>query len=121
MPLHIMSDFTAILNAEIVEAGRVPDARVVSRTKEIADILEDYFSDRNTLTPLVGTAYDVISFQGEVRDGVGFNLYVSVTQKDRSVEEELVVWDKESNYYLTIRGTLKPEDFEYAFKRGERK
>lgn len=114
-----MDNFEAILNAEIVEVGRVPDARIVSRTKEIADILEDYFSDRNTLTPLVGTSYDVISFNGELEESGGFSLYVAIKEDDRSVEEELVVWNKSKNIYISIRGTLDKADFEYAFKRGD--
>lgn len=119
-PLQFMSDFEAILNAEIVEAGRIPDHKVIARTKEIADILENYFSDRNTLTPLVGISYDVITFSGDLEESGGFSVYISLRKGYNSVEEELVVWNEKANININIRGTLGKVDFDYAFQRNNK-
>ena len=112
-----MSDFEAILNAEIVECGRVPHSKVISRAKRLADILEDHFSDRNTLTPVVSPNEDLITWNGEIDEDRGFSLFVSIRKDDQSVEEELVVWHKPDNVYISIRGTLAIKDFDYALNR----
>jgi hypothetical protein len=113
-----MSDFEALLNKEIVDSGRVPDARVISRALRLSEVLEDYFEDRNTLTPVVSPNEDVITWRGTLDEkDSGFDLTVSIRPEDKSVEEELVVWYKADNIYLSIRGTLAVRDFEYALKR----
>lgn len=111
-----MTDFENILNAEIIESGRIPDSRIIARAKELVEILEGYFSNVSVLTPVVSSQEDLITFQ-EPTEEVGFSLYISVKKKDNSVEEELVVWNKIDNFYLTFTGTLKESDFQYAFKR----
>lgn len=115
-PPNFMTDFENILNAEIVESGRVPDARIIKRATELVEVLEDYFNTVSVLTPIVSAQEDLITFQ-EPTEEVGFSLFISVKRKDNSVEEELVVWNKIDNFYLTFTGTLKESDFQYAFKR----
>lgn len=117
IPLQIMSDFEAILNAEIVEAGRVPAFAVISRAKVLAEILENHYSDRATLTPVVSPNEDLITWNGEIDEGRGFSLFVYIKKEDQSVEEELVVWHKPDTIYMSIRGILAVKDFEYALNR----
>lgn len=112
-----MKQFEAILNAEIVESGRIPDARVIARTKELADMLETHYADRNILTPTVSPHYDVISFGSELTDDSGFTLQVSLKKEDNTIEEELIVWHKDENIFINVKGTLGIRDFEYSLNR----
>lgn len=112
-----MAELEAILNKEIVDSGRVPDARVISRALRLSEVLEDYFEDRNVLTPVVSSNEDVITWRGELKEGSGFDLTISIRPEDKSVEEELVAWYKADNIYVSIRGTLAVSDFEFALNR----
>jgi hypothetical protein len=112
-----MSDFEALLNAEIVEAGRVPDIRVVSRARRIGEILEEHYPDRNTMTPSVSPSDDIIIFTGEITDDSGFKLTVLIKEDDQKVEEQLIVWHSADNVFINIKGTLAVKDLEYALNR----
>lgn len=110
-----MSDFVALLNAEIVEAGRIPHPKVIERAKEVAEMLEDYYSDRNTLTPLVNPSEDIISFGSADGEKNGFLFYISFIKEKQELEDELVVWDAATNHYISIKGKVIQRDLDYVF------
>ncbi len=114
-----MTDFDSLLNAEIVESGRVPSPKVVARARTLGNVLENHYSDRNTLTPVVSPNDDEVSWNGEIGDeeGRGFKLIIRVREDDQEVEEELIVWHKPDDIFIKVKGILAVKDFEYALNR----
>jgi hypothetical protein len=113
-PLQFMTDFEALLNKEIVESGFVPDSSIIDRALELGALLEEHFSDVNTLKPVLTEGSNTITYFDKDEDG-GFALYISFNRREYKVDEELVRWTKDFN--ASIRGKLTKEDFEYVFSR----
>lgn len=114
---NFMSDFDTLLNAEIVEAGRVPDVSVVERTRTLYPFIEKYYPNQlNVVKPIVSTHSDIIMFTDD-NQIEGFALYIYKEKMGAKLEEELVYWNNEENRYCTVRGTLQEKDFDYVFAR----
>lgn len=113
-----MSDFfNALLHSEIIEAGRIPDSRVVERSKEIFKFLEPYFeNDLNVLKPLVSSHSDIIIFN-DLANEIGFSIYIYIDKSFNRLEEELTFWNREENLSINIKGSLTKQDFKLVFER----